>query len=102
MSRQSSCMTRRAKPNSAPPLGRPRAQMRPPIARTSRAQTNRPIPAPAVAFAGAFALLLAIDRLLTVDELRRAVESGAIDTVLFVWMLVALVRRGPWAMKRIS
>jgi hypothetical protein len=27
---------------------------------------------------------------------------GAIDTVLFVWMLVALVRRGPWAMKRIS
>jgi hypothetical protein len=25
---------------------------------------------------------------------------GAIDTVLFVWMLVALVRRGPWAMRR--
>lgn len=25
---------------------------------------------------------------------------GAIDTVLFVFMLVALVRRGPWAMKR--
>ena len=27
---------------------------------------------------------------------------GAIDTVLFVWMLVALVRRGPWAMQRTS
>jgi hypothetical protein len=27
---------------------------------------------------------------------------GAIDTVLFVWMLIAVVRRGPWAMKRIS
>jgi hypothetical protein len=27
---------------------------------------------------------------------------GASDTVLFVWMLVALVRRGPWAMNRIS
>src|SRR5260370_36770558 len=27
---------------------------------------------------------------------------GAIDTVLFVWMLIARVRRGPWAMKRIS
>jgi hypothetical protein len=26
---------------------------------------------------------------------------GAIDTVLFVWMLIALVRRGPWAMKQV-
>ena len=27
---------------------------------------------------------------------------GAIDTALFVWMLVALIRRGPWAMRRLS
>ena len=27
---------------------------------------------------------------------------GAIDTALFVWMLIALVRRGPWAMRRVS
>jgi hypothetical protein len=25
-----------------------------------------------------------------------------IDLLLFVWMLVALIRRGPWAMRRIS
>ena len=31
-----------------------------------------------------------------------AYAFGAIDTVLFVWMLVVLVRRGPWAMKRVS
>jgi hypothetical protein len=30
-----------------------------------------------------------------------AYTFGAIDTVLFVWMLVALVRRGPWAMKQL-
>ena len=41
-------MTRSAKPNSAPPLvDRFVAQIRPPIARIRRAQTNRPIPAPA-------------------------------------------------------
>lgn len=27
---------------------------------------------------------------------------GAFDTALFVWMLVALIRRGPWAMRRVS
>lgn len=27
---------------------------------------------------------------------------GVVDTVLFVWMLVALVKRGPWAMRRIN
>jgi hypothetical protein len=37
-------------------------------------------------------------------QITRAVGDafGVIDTVLFVWMLVALVRRGPWAMRRIS
>ena len=28
--------------------------------------------------------------------------SGAVDTALFIWMLMALVKRGPWAMKRVS
>ena len=27
---------------------------------------------------------------------------GAIDTALFVWMLIALIRTGPWAMRRVS
>ena len=43
---QPSVMTRRANPNSAPPAGRPRAQIRPPIAATRRAHTKSPIPAP--------------------------------------------------------
>lgn len=45
---QSSCIIPRAKPTSAPPAGRGRAQIRPPIALTRRAHTNRPMPAPAV------------------------------------------------------
>jgi len=27
---------------------------------------------------------------------------GPIDAALFVWMLVALIRRGPWGMRRVS
>jgi hypothetical protein len=27
---------------------------------------------------------------------------GVVDTALFIWMLVALVQRGPWAMRRVS
>ena len=49
--RQSSGITRSAKANSAPPAGSGLAQTRPPMARTSRAQTNSPIPAPVVAVA---------------------------------------------------
>jgi len=29
-----------------------------------------------------------------------AYASGVVDAALFVWMLIALVRRGPWAMRR--
>jgi hypothetical protein len=28
--------------------------------------------------------------------------SGTVDATLFVWMLVALIRRGPWGMRRVS
>ncbi|HEV2414104.1 MAG TPA: hypothetical protein VGX27_04805 [Candidatus Dormibacteraeota bacterium] len=28
--------------------------------------------------------------------------SGVVDAALFVWMLVALVKRGPWAMRKVS
>lgn len=28
--------------------------------------------------------------------------SGLVDTALFIWMLVALVQRGPWAMRKVS
>jgi len=45
-------MTRRANPNSAPPAGRPRAQIRPPIAATRRAHTKSPIPAPVAESSG--------------------------------------------------
>lgn len=31
-----------------------------------------------------------------------AYAFGAVDTALFVWMLVALIRRGPWGMRRIT
>jgi hypothetical protein len=31
-----------------------------------------------------------------------AYARGPIDAALFVWMLVALIRRGPWGMRRIS
>lgn len=31
-----------------------------------------------------------------------AYAFGVVDTALFVWMIVALVRRGPWAMTRVS
>ena len=47
----SSVITRSVNPNSAPPASPGFAQIRPPIARISRAQTNRPMPAPAAAAA---------------------------------------------------
>lgn len=28
--------------------------------------------------------------------------AGVVDTALFIWMLVALVKRGPWAMRKVS
>ena len=28
--------------------------------------------------------------------------AGVVDTALFIWMLVALVTRGPWAMRKVS
>lgn len=28
--------------------------------------------------------------------------SGLVDAALFIWMLVALVKRGPWAMRKVS
>jgi glycosyltransferase involved in cell wall biosynthesis len=45
--RSSSTRTGSEKPNSAPPPGRGRAQMRPPIASTRARHAKRPIPAPA-------------------------------------------------------
>jgi len=45
----SSAKTGSAIPNSAPPAGRGRAQIRPPIASTSARHTNSPIPAPLLA-----------------------------------------------------
>lgn len=30
-----------------------------------------------------------------------AYAFGVVDTALFVWMLIALIRRGPWAMRRL-
>jgi glycosyltransferase involved in cell wall biosynthesis len=45
--RSSSTRTGNEKPNSAPPSGRGRAQMRPPIASTRARHAKRPMPAPA-------------------------------------------------------
>ena len=47
--RRYSSISSSANPNSAPPSGRGAAQIRPPIAATSRAHTNSPIPAPLAA-----------------------------------------------------